>query len=103
MMHLLGMGANWWLRRIFAVAQCGSPRVEVQALKLAGLALGSFDDPAPSQGAKIIIEAAADSNNGKSGVRVTMEGDNVTQAEPGTFTFATANKNKRRKALRNLT
>lgn len=100
MSRLMGMAESWWLRRIFQVAQCGSPRVEVQALKLAGLAIGAFDDPHPSAGARIIIEAAAD--DGKAAVRVSVGSAAESPDSSGVVSFQTAKPSRRRKVLRNL-
>ena len=96
----------WWLRRVFLIAQCGSPRVEVQAAKLAGLALGAFDDPAPSAGAKIIIERAESTPDGTRTVeRATIEGSGVTISSDGSMAFpitTPAKAQRRRKILNNL-
>ena len=94
------MGEMWWLRRVYQIANCGSPRVEVQAAKLAGLALGAFDEPLPSAGAKVIINPAAD--GGRAAVQVSIEGQRASPAESGTLTFATTKTNRRRRASRNL-
>jgi hypothetical protein len=109
-MRLSGMGEMWFLRRMFQLLQCGSPRVEANVLKLAGLALGAFDDPSPASGAKIIIERAEASPDGTRTIeRTTVEGTGVVISSDGSLAFPTSaapkggqQVNKRRKLLNNM-
>jgi hypothetical protein len=103
-MRLSGVGEMWWVRRIFHLAQCGSPRVEVQAMKLAGLAMGAFDDPIPSAGATIIIEQAETTpTGGRKATRTTIAGvGEATLEGTGQLTFPATKPQKRRKILNNL-
>ena len=103
-MRLSGVGEMWWVRRIFWLSQCGSPRVEVQAMKLAGLAMGAFDDPMPSAGATIIIEQAETTpTGGRKATRTTIAGVGAATIEgTGQLTFPAKKAQKRRKILNNL-
>lgn len=103
-MRLFGMGLPSWSRKVHQIAHCGSPRVEVIAAKLWGLALGVFDDPAPAAGARVVIESAVEASDGtRSATRVSIDPSSPALPPGNELVFATAKptvqRQKRRKML----
>jgi len=106
-MRLFGMGISQWSKKVYEIAHCGSPRVEVIAAKLWGLATGVFDDPHTGSGAKVIIEAATEAPDGsRSGVRLTLDSTDTSPQPAGSELIFTAAKPKavqhRQKMLKKL-